>query len=448
MKARFRGKTWVFALAGLALIAPAGMYGWGQLRTWSALKKVEKDWHELRKGIYAYGMDRCGLYFPPDTSVRRRTSPKAQLTWELSTGFLRKLGPADSPGEFYGPLTTPIAYTSSIPNDPFRPGHFYDYTCWNFHDKVPTFYIMHSPGPDRVDDLPLAKFRDEFGRYLESRRGGHADREDLGVLMAMTLPFLYDPTNGLRSRGDLFALDEGHYVYSSFKRDELWTNVPLPALPITGKPPEIGNWQPGSEMPKPTTLAESMRRTALRHVPAKFESIGRDMGLIIRNYRNDAEMRYVALAPVQNRLGVGFDEFFRHPRALTRSEQQYLASWKGATPIWWKLMDPPAFADLSNSTYFFPAECLYTLLPYYGKSQLLLASDDAANSQTQPALNRVIVLDRLIDEFEREALSPDPFQQRVHTELHRLCRELEESIRKGQSTPAADPNPQAPLAPR
>lgn len=447
MKARFTGKTWVFAAASLALLAPAGMFGWGQLRTRSALRKVEKDWLELRKSIYGYGMDRCGVYFPPDTSVRRRTDPKAQLTWELSPEFLKKLGPADSPGEFYGPLTTPIAYAPSIPRDPFRPDRFYDYTCWNFHNKVPTFFIMHSPGPDRFDDLPLAELRDDFGEYLESRRGAFTEAEDRGVLLAMTIPYMYDPTNGLRSRGDLFALDESHGVYSPFTRDELWTNAPLPSVPISGVPPNLdAKWQPGDEMPKPTTLAESMRRKASRHVPANFESIGREMGLLIRKLHTEPQMRYEALAPVQNRLGIGFEEFFRHPRPLTKSEQQYLASWKGAVPAWWHLMDPPSFADLSNSTYFFPAECLYTLLPYYGKSQLLLAADDAANGRAQPALNRVIVLGRLIAGFEREALAPDPFQDRVHAELGRLCRELEESIKTAQSVPAADPNPQSPPA--
>ncbi len=51
-------------------------------------------------------------------------------------------------GEIYLPLTTPIAYISSIPTDPFADGLYYSYEDWGCSNKGGYFGVLAASGPD------------------------------------------------------------------------------------------------------------------------------------------------------------------------------------------------------------------------------------------------------------------------------------------------------------
>jgi len=96
-------------------------------------------------------------------------------------------------------LTTPIAYFSSYPGDPFAPvgGMTYNY----FDATAPASaggqaargWIVWSPGPNGDYDLDLSAYDPRLS--IEENR-------------ARLAPFTYDPTNGAVSRGDIWRIKE------------------------------------------------------------------------------------------------------------------------------------------------------------------------------------------------------------------------------------------------
>lgn len=87
-------------------------------------------------------------------------------------------------GRIWSLLTTPIAYMSSIPLDPFGKGLFYGYEDLNCSNTVGTHYFLFAVGPD----------------------GDHGD---------WGMP--YNSSNGLASNGDIWRSrplrgDRAHYI--------------------------------------------------------------------------------------------------------------------------------------------------------------------------------------------------------------------------------------------
>lgn len=81
-------------------------------------------------------------------------------------------------GNIYKPLTTPIAYMSSIPVDPFGDGLFYSYEDWGCANNGGFFGLLAATGPDG-----------DNGDW-------HPDRGS----------WEYHPTNGTASSGDIWFI--------------------------------------------------------------------------------------------------------------------------------------------------------------------------------------------------------------------------------------------------
>lgn len=79
-------------------------------------------------------------------------------------------------GQIWQQLTTPIAYMSSIPTDPFAKGMFYGYEDRDCSNTVGSHWLMFAAGPDG-----------DHGDWYTNR---HADA--------------YQPSNGLVSNGDIW----------------------------------------------------------------------------------------------------------------------------------------------------------------------------------------------------------------------------------------------------
>ena len=122
------------------------------------LDQVEKDFKLLEIGVASYGIDRCGYYYPPDTSLHRKRNPKLPLTFETDPAFiemLRKEPGCPFGGTYWDPLTTPVAYVKLIPGDPFRNNAPYGFASWTLHDNSCVVGILYSPGPDGKEDVTL-----------------------------------------------------------------------------------------------------------------------------------------------------------------------------------------------------------------------------------------------------------------------------------------------------
>jgi len=102
-------------------------------------------------------------------------------------------------GNIYKPLTTPVAYLTSIPVDPFTEGLFYSYEDWNCSNKGGFFGLLAASGPDG-----------DNGDW-------HPDWQ--------ATP--YHPTNGLASNGDfwfiwLFKPGRTNTQYDMFYKRSGW----------------------------------------------------------------------------------------------------------------------------------------------------------------------------------------------------------------------------------
>lgn len=162
------------AVAIVAILAAIGLVNFLEAQTRSKIARVDADTRTLRGALAAYRVDN-GAY--PHAAV----------------GDMQLFEPLV-------PLTTPVAYVSSIPRDPFglapfdfSPGLFM--LGYNYKDRATTSinmpaetfgemwaaleyrgseYILHSCGPNKVWDVTP---------YVE-----------------------YDPTNGTTSTGDIMRL--------------------------------------------------------------------------------------------------------------------------------------------------------------------------------------------------------------------------------------------------
>lgn len=104
----------------------------------------------------------------------------------------------------FRPLTTPVAYLSSVPTDPFNPpdvnaGPFrsrgdYRYGAMPFSN--PWRYILVSDGPSLTADSDPIQF---YPGYSLGLFFGTVDGHDYTI---------YDPTNGTISRGDIFRASD------------------------------------------------------------------------------------------------------------------------------------------------------------------------------------------------------------------------------------------------
>jgi type II secretion system protein G len=84
-------------------------------------------------------------------------------------------------------LTTPIAYLTEMPRNPFVHYHKYHRThWWQYGNDNNKQWGLGSPGPNLIEDYPPQVF--QLGNYTPSAY----------------IPVTYDPTNGVVSNGDIF----------------------------------------------------------------------------------------------------------------------------------------------------------------------------------------------------------------------------------------------------
>jgi len=85
-------------------------------------------------------------------------------------------------------LTTPIAYVTSIPIEPFAAEESED--PFDYRTDLANVWILRSTGPDRDSDVDLQSLIERT--------------HDSSELRAWYQSFEYDPTNGIISSGDIF----------------------------------------------------------------------------------------------------------------------------------------------------------------------------------------------------------------------------------------------------
>ncbi len=415
-------------IAALAAIAFASRFPSYTLE--KNLVRVNKEWRELRTAMAAYGMDRCGIYYPPDTSERRKEQPSLQLTFETLPDYLtnRPVGYDGKPRELWNPLTTPLAYATVIPKDPFHPGQYYSYASWNMHNELMTMSFLHSPGPNRRNEIEPERLREEIERYLKARPFGNAFGmmdQDLSAFKRIANEFIYDPTNGTKSRGDLIVFNNAAYDSFGWRNDSngRWEKAPYPDKPIFADTGISKSWEVGDALPDPVSFAEELSRTRKVAVPHSMAEAMRWSG-----YKANSESKadVTALNVIQNMFGREFPNFFRSPRALTSDEALLFQS--KLEEGWWSIMKRCGLLSGRPETYI-PASETFVFLPLYGKSQILYAGFNLHEGNAPEALLRLKYMEEVIREMRKsDAMEPDAYEAQVYSVLERLIEELSTHI--------------------
>jgi len=173
----------LIVVAIIAILAAIAVPNFLEAQTRSKVSRAKTDLRALAVGIESYVTDH-GKAFPdgndPGTGY-------GVITFDEETGIRSDAVPTET-GSLYGlflrryrpwvPLTTPVAYITSIPIDSFSRVLPYSYeTWWNYEEARPYFCLMTSMGPDRD---------------MDSGYGG--------------VNAIYDPSNGTKSGGDVYRL--------------------------------------------------------------------------------------------------------------------------------------------------------------------------------------------------------------------------------------------------
>lgn len=214
-----RRRSLLIAATGTLALAAAAAFAIPAAVEWRVQARLDLAREQMRAyatAIAAMGVDNCGLYAPPDDSGRYSAgSPPGHITFLTSAtaNAEGRLAIAQNHSKYRLPVDAPIPYTREIHRDPFSLQQTYGYVAVTEEEGVlPHLAAVRSVGPNGVADIDLHAVKrliDEHARVPRSdefrarRSNFAADIRDL------IHDSIYDPTNGVSSRGDLIHIYYG-----------------------------------------------------------------------------------------------------------------------------------------------------------------------------------------------------------------------------------------------
>ncbi len=174
-------------VAVIAILAALALPNFLEAQTRAKVTRARADLRTIVTGLEMYRVDANSYptYHYADTG-------SAALEFHIG-GSVPAWGQPDPAWNGRNPLTTPIAYLTTMPQDPFRgfglgPAEIkeYLYVNWNYalQVSIPAALIPH-----------FEKAREEYGSYRLHSRGPDTEGPNTGTP--------YDPTNGTVSDGDI-----------------------------------------------------------------------------------------------------------------------------------------------------------------------------------------------------------------------------------------------------
>jgi hypothetical protein len=190
------------------------------------IARAEADARMLATGIASLAIDFCGGGRPDfiDTGVTDGSAPRYAFRMAFAASDLEPSPPDRSMRDVFlrHSLSTPVAYIRAYPRDPFTGdsfGYWSGLAEYDTHIEWAGAYVLSSAGPDGDHDVDQREVFRECNALLETQETIPANwthQERRRALPAAILNGLYDPTNGLRSNGDL--------VWISLSLDFQWLN--------------------------------------------------------------------------------------------------------------------------------------------------------------------------------------------------------------------------------
>jgi hypothetical protein len=394
------------------------------------LKKVELDWQSLDYAIASYEVDRCGIYKPPDTTPRKKLYPDTFLTFETDPAFIatQPVGYNHEATPYWEPLTTPVAYLKTLPIDPFNPGHYYGYTCWTLHDRLFELYLLHSPGPDGKADLPLSSLREKLDPYFRKRAQGQEKciveltPEEKAMVKKMIIPYLYDPTNGLLSQGDLIKWHDqfGEFGTGTSK----WADISATDNDIYNKVlygfPTTKTWDN-----QPTDMKEFLSQRVKIKVSSPMIKVLQNAGITLPGkFTPDENIKRAQTFTLYNHLQKNYDAFFLAPGPLNNAQLKALQEWRKASPQWWGALTIDTQKRTHGDTYYVGS--IIPVLPVYGKSMLLWAGEELAKGNISKAylIYRTLSMDLDYIQSSLNTENISPHYTRIMNQLTNMSNDL------------------------
>lgn len=208
----------LIVVAIIAILAAIAVPNFLEAQVRSKIARVNADIRSLTAAVESYRVDNNS--YPLATrnvgelnTVNQKLGPNARGYHRRT--FVRYMGGPNNDTPIFS-LTSPVAYMSSVPADPFAstPGCVYGYysgrgdivAAGNESDKFA--WIMWSFGPDR-DEANLGQIQSTDGPMLPhtlvvlALNRGQSDLLVAGI-NALGESFTYDPSNGTISAGDVW----------------------------------------------------------------------------------------------------------------------------------------------------------------------------------------------------------------------------------------------------
>lgn len=178
----------LIVVAIIAILAAIAVPNFLSAQTRSKVSRAKADMKSIVTGIESYMVD--NNHYP--TYHYADFGGASALEFHIG-GVVPAWGQPDPNWKGQNPITTPISYLTSMPQDPFAahrdgPAEVREYLYVNWD-----YALQQSPPPHLVPAFNFARYR--YGSYRLHSRGPDREGPDTG------LP--YDPTNGTVSLGDI-----------------------------------------------------------------------------------------------------------------------------------------------------------------------------------------------------------------------------------------------------
>lgn len=184
----------LIVVAIIAILAAIAIPNFLQAQVRAKVARVKADMRTIATGLETYYVDKNK--YPGDYTYEAANG----ITYDHEWRHYKRLEP----------LTTPIAYMSSIPSDPFAVGSeengivdTFAYACNDRGQESPADTWVHV-----AEVLGLEGRESNLDWYLRSF-GPDGDSESAFSDMSVTGSALYDPTNGTTTSGDVVRTNLG-----------------------------------------------------------------------------------------------------------------------------------------------------------------------------------------------------------------------------------------------
>lgn len=231
MKRAFTLIELLIVVAIIAILAAIAVPNFLEAQTRAKVARVQADLRSIATGVETYRIDHNS--YPEGTDSPEGYDPAIRdflAPYNLGNkyyGFRVKSGEKHVGTDFFG-LTTPIAYMTNIPNDPFVKGCGNWTYCYRPAKERRNGYVLTSVGPDG-DHLgtnntgvgntnaanPLSTANDARLGDISERavihvmEGTQGAGVDAGRMREYLADLSYDATNGTVSDGDVYRIGPG-----------------------------------------------------------------------------------------------------------------------------------------------------------------------------------------------------------------------------------------------